>query len=269
MNEEAPVKPKSDLRVRTLSAIVMVAGAGTALWLSGWVWSVFVVACALGVLWEWSGLVVRISKAWWARAIWLSSGFGYVGIAAIFLIFLGSLDGAVISEPHPLNKITTSLHFLLVVMAVDIGAYFAGRAFGGPKIAPSISPSKTWAGLGGGAILASITFAIIEFLRDRFVRAPAEMPGMIYETPYEPISDILFISLVVGVVVAVIAQAGDFFESWMKRRAGVKDSGNLIPGHGGLFDRADGIIAVSFVAGIIMIGSMVILFAFTRSTLPE
>jgi phosphatidate cytidylyltransferase len=124
--------------------------------------------------------------------------------------------------------------FILPVIAVDVGAYFAGRAIGGPKIAPRISPAKTWAGLIGGALLAGLVGVAVE-LTDF---GPAAAPG----------TSALAIgaALVGGVLIAVLAQAGDFFESWMKRRAGVKDSGALIPGHGGLFDRLDGFISVFF-----------------------
>jgi len=129
--------------------------------------------------------------------------------------------------------------FILPIVAVDVGAYFAGRAIGGPKIAPRISPSKTWAGLGGGAVLAAMVGVAVE-LADF---GPAAMPGY-------NMAGIGF-AVLGGALIAVLAQAGDFFESWMKRRAGVKDSGALIPGHGGLFDRLDGFLAVFFVLFVI------------------
>jgi phosphatidate cytidylyltransferase len=129
--------------------------------------------------------------------------------------------------------------FILPIIAVDVGAYFAGRAIGGPKIAPKISPAKTWAGLGGGALLASLVGVAVE-LADF---GPASAPGTS--------AFALGMAVLSGVLIAVIAQAGDFFESWMKRRAGVKDSGNLIPGHGGLLDRLDGFLAVFFVLFVI------------------
>ena len=119
------------------------------------------------------------------------------------------------------------------VIAVDVGAYFAGRTIGGPKIAPSISPSKTWAGLAGGMVAATL-----------IVWIGAHEVGKL--NPW----------LIVGApLVAIVAQIGDFFESWLKRRAGVKDSGALIPGHGGLFDRVDGLIAIAFaleLAGLVI-----------------
>lgn len=211
--DEAPVK-QSDLGVRTLSAIVMVAVAGTALWLGGWVWTILAIAVGGGVLFEWSRLIQAFAHSAAARVAWLLGGIFYIGLAVTVLTglraeFLG---------------ISPVLTVLATVVAIDVGAYFAGRAIGGPKIAPRISPSKTWAGLAGAMIAAT---AILSFLRG-------------FETRW----------LLVGPLTAVAAQTGDFFESWMKRRAGVKDSGSLIPGHGGLFDRVDGLLAVMFLLGL-------------------
>ena len=253
------VVKKSDLKVRTASAIVMVAVAGTALWVGGWWWTVFVGAVGLGVFWEWCGLVRRIALSWWGLSLWFFSGMFYVGLSAIGLIYLRMGPDSFISEPNPLGPIMNTLHILAVVIGVDVGAYFAGRALGGPKIAPKISPSKTWSGLGGGVVGAAVIGAAMSFVSDRYVRDVAEMPDAIYGYPFDPIWYICVYSLVLGVFVAVLAQAGDFFESWMKRRAGVKDSGNLIPGHGGLFDRTDGLITVSFLVGLVVL--------FSRSTL--
>jgi phosphatidate cytidylyltransferase len=116
------------------------------------------------------------------------------------------------------------------VWAADISAYFAGRLIGGPKLAPVISPKKTWAGLGGamaGAAIASLGVALFAGLN-----AP------------------LALSLV-GTVLGVVEQAGDLFKSALKRHYGVKDSGRLIPGHGGVIDRVDGLVA-SAVAVLIL-----------------
>ena len=129
--------------------------------------------------------------------------------------------------------------FILPVIAVDVGAYFAGRAIGGPKIAPKISPAKTWAGFIGGALLAGLVGVTVE-LTDF---GPAAAPGTS--------TFAIAMAMVGGLFIAVLAQTGDFFESWMKRRAGVKDSGALIPGHGGLFDRLDGFISVFFTLFVI------------------
>lgn len=227
----------SDLPVRFASAIVMLVLAGGALWLGGWFWTGFVILLALGVLWEWNKLIERFGLGGLGETLWFFAGVIYVGGAAYAMMAVRNgrqvlpLD-ALQSGYGPLEVLVS---FLLPVVAVDVGAYFAGRAIGGPKIAPKISPSKTWAGLAGGASLAALLGVAVE-LTDF---GPAAYPGT---------STLALVMAVVGgVLIAIIAQAGDFFESGMKRRAGVKDSGTLIPGHGGLFDRLDGFIAVFFV----------------------
>lgn len=220
MNEAAP-RAKSDLAVRTASAVVMVAVAGIALWLGGGVWALFVGLVAAGVLLEWSKLVMAFVPGLAARLLWHLGGLGYVGLGAIALLFLRSPAFG----PRPVLIVVGT------VIAVDVWAYFFGRKFGGAKIAPAISPSKTWSGLVGGILGASVVMYVTHPGDWRFALA--------------------------GAPVAVVAQAGDFFESWMKRRAGVKDSGNLLPGHGGLFDRVDGLIAVLFALGLSgMIGKL-------------
>jgi len=216
----------ADLKVRTLSAIVMVAVAGVALVLGGLVWQLFVLAIAVGVLWEWNKLVRRIATSRFGRLVWLVAGVVYVGTAAEVLASIPLMFGAL----GPLIPV-------VLVIATDVGAYFSGRTFGGPKIAPSISPSKTWSGLAGAALLSALASLGLLLLAT----------GRIFFDEAQVLAQFTL----AGVAVAVIAQTGDFFESWMKRRAGVKDSGSLIPGHGGLFDRLDGLLAVLFVAGLL------------------
>lgn len=231
----------SDLPIRLASAIVMVVIAGGALWLGGWAWSALVIALAGAVLWEWNRLVARFQGGVLAETIWFFAGVLYVGGAAIAMLVVRNGRQVFPFDPELLGygPFEVLLAFILPVIAVDVGAYFAGRAIGGPKIAPRISPSKTWAGLGGGAALAALVGVGVEI--SDF--GPAAVPGF-------TIGSIGW-AMLGGVLIAVIAQAGDFFESWMKRRAGVKDSGSLIPGHGGLFDRLDGFIAVFFVLFVI------------------
>ena len=224
-----PQAKKSDLGVRIASAVVMIAVAGTALWLGGWVWTAFVALVALGVLWEWRGLTSKLASSTATRAAWMFGGIAYIVPAALALWFIRN-------APALAHKGTFMvLSVVIPVIATDIGAYFAGRAIGGPKIAPKISPSKTWAGLAGGMLASGTAFAWLTTAS----RTPEDMvPSGI---PMEAVA--------IGMVIAVLAQSGDFFESWMKRRAGVKDSGKMIPGHGGLFDRVDGLLAVLFVVG--------------------
>lgn len=222
-----PVK-KSDLGVRLASAIVMIVLAVAALSLGGWFLFAFVIAIAAGVLWEALGLVRRIVAGMAARATWMVLLTLYVFMAA---------DGLLSAQP--------AMRWLAIasVIATDTSAYFAGRAIGGPKIAPSISPSKTWAGLGGG-MLGAAAVMLLFLLTLSYALTGLDGDGRSLLQVEWSVRTTLF-AIAGGAVVAVIAQAGDFFESWMKRRAGVKDSGHLIPGHGGLFDRVDGLLAVA------------------------
>ncbi len=226
---------KSDLGTRILSAIVMVAVAGTALWFGGWVFTAFVLAVGLGVLWEWWGLASKIAKTPFGAMLWMVAGTSYVAFAMAVLVGLGQQSASAALIP------------IALVVAVDIGAYFAGRTFGGPKIAPAISPSKTWAGLIGGAIAATLVLLSLNGSPLTQFGSPAD------QDVHHSYIIVLnwWMVIAVGLATAVIAQSGDFLESWMKRRAGVKDSGSLIPGHGGLLDRVDGLLAVLFVGGLV------------------
>lgn len=237
----APANP-ADVAVRFVSAVVMVAAAGLALWLGGWFWIGFVVLGSGLILWEWNNLVRAFHVSAFAEVLWQFFGAIYVGGAAYAMVIVRNGPQAlpVDGETFGFTALEVMVGFLFPIIAVDVGAYFAGRAIGGPKIAPSISPSKTWAGLFGGAIAASIVTVGNE-LYD--IGPAAAMPGY---TPFSIAGAVL-----AGVLIAIIAQSGDFFESWMKRRAGVKDSGNLIPGHGGVFDRLDGFAAVFFVLFVV------------------
>ena len=208
----------------------MVTVAGAALWLGGWFWTALVMTIAMGVLWEWRALTDRFAQQMLAKSGWLIAGIVYIATAAATLMALR------------ISGVASALMPVGLVVATDIGAYFAGRTIGGAKIAPSISPSKTWAGLAGGMIASALVMlAAIYFVGDGRIAPP-------YAAAYA----------LLAVLVAVISQAGDFFESWMKRRAGVKDSGHVIPGHGGLFDRVDGLLAVLFVIGLMMFASNLI-----------
>lgn len=211
----------SDLPKRAASAVVMLAIAGAALWAGGVWWQALVVVIALGVLWEWLGLARRITNSSpLTFVLWCAIGAIYVLCASWTLLYVREREAAWV------------LLIVGAVIATDVGAYFAGRSIGGPRIAPRISPSKTWAGLAGGAFAATIFLAY--FVWATFL-----------DRSYVP--SFIMMSLVLGPLCAIVAQMGDFFESWMKRKAGVKDSGRLIPGHGGLFDRVDGLMAVCLV----------------------
>ena len=240
--QPAPEPKKSDLGTRAASAVAMVAVAGGAAWSGGSIFFGFALMVGLGVLWEWLRLVLRLTPSMPARIIWMIAGLFYVGFATWVIAILGSIQ----DETRFWGRFML-LGVLLSVIGTDIGAYFAGRTFGGPKIAPKISPSKTWSGLVGGMIGATLALIMLAWLS-----LPAS--GNFGDTrwiadPFHVLSEAYWI-LPAGPVIAIIAQTGDFFESWMKRRAEVKDSGNLIPGHGGLFDRVDGMLAVAFAFGV-------------------
>ena len=222
------MKKNADLPVRIVSAIVMIAIAAAAL-VAGDPWLDWLIAAVvLGTLVEFILLVVKATQNVSYRLAGILAGVVYIGLAGLIL--------ARLPVPMVVGIIGT-------VIAVDTFAYFFGRTIGGPKIAPRISPSKTWAGLLGGIVGASLWIAAFIFFAARQISGPSTM-GF-------DISEIGTIAAM-GVVLAVAAQAGDFLESWLKRKAGVKDSSKLIPGHGGLFDRIDGMIPVVLIAGAVL-----------------
>jgi phosphatidate cytidylyltransferase len=230
------VSAPSDLKVRVLSAIVMVTVAGVALWLGGWTFTIFVGVVALGLLWEFVRLVTRMTGNLPLRIIGYSIGMAYIGATALGLLHLRVIG------------IELALFALLVVIATDVGAYFAGRAIGGPKIAPSISPSKTWAGLFGGMAAAVLATWLFRFALEQLSVDSALDKYLFAAGP--------MVALIGPALLAVFAQAGDFMESAMKRKAGVKDSSRLIPGHGGLFDRLDGLLPVVIVLNLVIISGV-------------
>lgn len=213
----------------------MILVAGSALYLGGPMLIVFVSLMCAGLLWEYWGLVRRFTQLGVARVAWMAGGLLYIGAAGTSLIAM----------PPGLRWVV-----VLAVIAVDTGAYFSGRRFGGRKIAPAISPSKTWAGLYGGMTGAALVLSGAWLLAAWALSALAPNRTSVLDIiSHYPLA--LFAAILCGCLLAILAQAGDFFESWMKRRAGVKDSGVLIPGHGGLFDRVDGLIPVAIAAGIV------------------
>jgi phosphatidate cytidylyltransferase len=207
---------------------VMLAVTLAALLTGGAVLDAFIALVALAAFAELVRLVMRATPGWPLRLFAILAGAAYFGAAAAILIGAGKV-----------------LLVLVVGIAVftDTGAFFAGRAIGGPKIAPKISPSKTWAGLAGGMV-ASVAwvFAWVALVDSDAVGLDVGLNMSVQN---------LAGGIALGALMAVVAQAGDFFESWLKRRAGVKDSSRLIPGHGGVFDRIDGLIPVVLVAGAI------------------
>ena len=220
----------SDLPTRLISALVMLAVAAAALVIGGRVLDAFIALVALVAFAEFGRLVWLATPSWPLRVVAILAGAAYFGAAAAILMGAGK--------------------FLLVMVVgitvfTDTGAYAAGRSIGGPKIAPRISPSKTWAGLAGGMIASAAWVFVWVFAMDAQQMWPRFDVGLNLSVQ----NTVGGIAL--GAFMAVVAQAGDFFESWLKRRAGVKDSSRLIPGHGGVFDRIDGLVPVVLVAGAI------------------
>jgi phosphatidate cytidylyltransferase len=266
----------SDLPTRFVMGIVLIAAACISIYLGGWVFRLLVAAGAVIMLIEWDDMhrvarsrslpgAVLLAIGLLATSVWLyppgqmdidpvsgtraiapesfeeawhavailgglallaglvarrfagTGGFLYIALPALALILLEWAW-------YPLV-----LWAMVVTWATDIFAYFAGRSIGGPKLAPRISPNKTWAGLAGGVIGAAVVGGLV-----------AHLFGL--GSPF----------LYVGGVMALCAQAGDLYESWVKRRAGVKDSGTLLPGHGGVLDRLDGLLPVAVATLLIL-----------------
>lgn len=155
------------------------------------------------------------------RALWFGLGVLYIVLPSVALLWL---------RDDPQFGIATLAWILALVIATDTGAYAAGRSIGGPKLAPRISPSKTWSGLLGGVVAASLVgLAAALWLGNASIWKLMILSGAL----------------------AVIEQLGDLFESALKRRFGVKDSSHIIPGHGGVLDRVDGLLAVSVAVALL------------------
>ncbi len=155
--------------------------------------------------------------------LWILAGFAYVVAACLTILWLRNQGE---------NGALLLLWLLLVVWATDSFAYFSGRLIGGPKLAPRVSPNKTWAGLAGGMLAAAavgLGFASLGLVGAGWASLA-----------------------LLGASLALVAQAGDLMASALKRRFGVKDSSNLIPGHGGLLDRVDGLMSASIALAVLV-----------------
>jgi phosphatidate cytidylyltransferase len=168
------------------------------------------------------GLVLALARTRAPGSLWAGIGVALVALPAVALVWLRSI---------PEVGLDLLLWLLIVVWTTDTAAYLVGQSVGGPRLAPSISPGKTWSGLGGGVLGASLASAITAWALgyERLVQFAG-----------------------VGAVFAVLAQLGDLTESALKRRAGVKDSGSLIPGHGGVLDRVDGLLITAPVLALLV-----------------
>ena len=250
----------SELRLRIVSGVVMIAVALAALWLGGIAFWALVSLLAVLMMIEWSAMAnaprwqivlgAALAAAMMGAALavidpaelasyqdrLIAQTVDLAGLSAILLavvcfrarLGVGLLYAVfpaislIFVREQPGQGLMLALWTLTIVWATDIGAYFAGRAIGGPKLAPRLSPNKTWAGLLGGMAAALVVGACIAWA--------GRLPLLCW---------------VAGAPLAAAAQGGDLFESWLKRRSGVKDSGKLLPGHGGVLDRLDGVVPVA------------------------
>jgi phosphatidate cytidylyltransferase len=207
----------SDLLARTLTGLILIVIALLVAFQGGNLFAVMVAGIATAMFYEWT----RLTRGW--GAAWYIGGFFYALVPALALLWIRERAG-----------LELLLWAFIVTWSTDIGAYFAGRRFGKRKLAPAISPGKTVEGLYGGMAAATLlggAWALFIGLK----------PAV----------------LVLAPLFALASQGGDLFESWMKRRAGVKDSGNWLPGHGGLLDRLDGMVPVAVLTALAQLSGVV------------
>ncbi len=254
----AVAKTSSNLFIRVIAALILAPLTIMVVFIGGWLWILLVTAVTIGLFYEWHAIVntTREPRVFAVgviglELIGLALWFGWNGVAfaaAIitptliaflspdrriwnvggFVYAAAALIAAVLVRLDPAIGLYALVFPLLIVWVTDIGGYFAGRAFGGPKLAPRISPKKTWAGAVGGLVLSVV------------IALAATWLGWGRLVPL----------LVLGVLLSIVSQFGDLFESWVKRRFDVKDSSQIIPGHGGLLDRLDGFVAAIVFAAI-------------------
>jgi phosphatidate cytidylyltransferase len=276
MSDKAPAAPQSDLLTRFAAGVVMIAVACVAIYVGGWLFRLLVAAGAAVMILEWGdmhrlkrgysyfalGLLVLVlmgaaeyfypvaeADEFIERSTFLYGWLGFAAVAAAALLVTlvsrrPSLGWGMLYVGIPSYALLViqwarfDLVFwlMLVTWATDIFAYFAGRSIGGPKLAPKISPNKTWAGLIGGMTGAAVVGALAAWL----FGFSAELPEFLW----------------LGAPMGLLAQLGDLYESRVKRRLGVKDSGTLLPGHGGVLDRLDGLLPVILATLIVLIASL-------------
>lgn len=203
----------SNLTLRIASAGVLMPLALAATYYGGWAFALMWAVAAVAVLWEWTRLV--------NGPVWVASGFLYAASLFVAPVMLRADAG---------YGLLAIVLLFGIVWSTDIFGYFFGRAIGGPKLMPRISPKKTWSGAIAGTVGAMLVAVA--------VASVFKLSGLIAIAA-------------VALLLSVCAQAGDLFESFVKRKFGVKDSSQLIPGHGGVMDRLDGFWAAALAACII------------------
>jgi len=214
----------SNLALRIASSAVMAPVTIFIAWLGGWPFVLFWTLVACVVLWEWTMLVRGANPAPTQTrfAAWMLAGLVYAGILLL---------GPVALRRDAEFGFAAILFLFAVVWTTDIAAYFTGRALGGPKLWPAVSPKKTWSGAIGGMLGAVVAGLAVVKLMGLGV-AP--------------------MLVLVAAALSAISQAGDLVESSIKRHFGAKDASHLIPGHGGLMDRLDGFLTA--VTAAVMVG---------------
>lgn len=262
-SDDAQPAAKSELLTRIVSAVVLAPVALAAVMFGSIPLALLVSVVAAIAFWEWTA-IGRAEEPSWARSIgalclvagllgvtafgtnailliatagvlaglaglrdprlrWMGLGLAYVAVPCAGFLLLRQ------SEPFGLAAV---LFILIVVWATDVAAYFGGRAFGGPRLWPAVSPKKTWSGALSGLAAAALAGAATVSLAG----AGDFRTGLLLALP-----------------LSIAAQAGDLFESAVKRRFGVKDSGRIIPGHGGVLDRVDGLFGAAALAWLLAV----------------
>ena len=211
----------ADLGLRAISVLVLAPVAIAGVWLGGIAFAAIVTVTTIGLGVEWLRLLGAGRHGAPRRAPWIVISPGYVLLAAAALVWLRS---------DPVAGRADVLFLLCVVWSNDVGAYLLGRLIGGPRLAPRTSPGKTWSGAAGGLLVA--------------IAAGLSAAHVLSDVPP-------WRAVPAAALLGVVAQGGDLLESFVKRRLEVKDSGHLIPGHGGLFDRLDALLAAAPVAALL------------------
>jgi len=210
---------QSGLGTRALSALVLAPPVLATIYFGSPYFEILIAVAAGLMALEWSRVCASAAN----RSLWMGAGALYILAPCLSLVWLRG-DPAIGRE--------TVFWMFVLVWAADIGAYAFGRMIGGPRLAPAISPKKTWAGFIGGISCAGVTGAVTAIMLGKGSIIPLA---------------------VVSLALGAVSQGGDLLESWIKRHFKVKDAGNIIPGHGGVLDRVDGLLAVA--AATALIGS--------------
>jgi phosphatidate cytidylyltransferase len=250
-------RPAGDLRTRIVSGVILAVVALLGVLVGGWLLAVGLAIVTAAIAWEWTAMSVGhdeyataavaapgivavllvaagqpvaalvvvalgvVGVVLWTGSRWAAGGVIYAAILGVSLMAI---------RVDPLNGIAAVFFVFAIVWGADTGAYAAGRTFGGPKLWPRVSPKKTWSGLIGGTIAGVAAGLIVVVIAGGGIHAA---------------------TIVVAVVLALLSAAGDLFESAVKRHFGVKDASNLIPGHGGVMDRVDGLLVAAGAAAFI------------------